>query len=148
MTHLDDDSSVNVLFILELGILRFKVVKPVSGVLKVPPVLVDLLLVVVDITGVLIDIRSVLVAEGLSILDSVLEVCGGKSERFGGDQHVGGLGDLELVVLSAKESLSVLKVLNLVSEVGQSQIGGRGVTSVIVIVVMVIHGLVCDSRGY
>ena len=117
-----------------------------------PLVLRDLVLVILNVTGVLINVRGVLVTKGLCVLNSVLEVSSGESEGLGGNQHVGCLSDLELVVLSAEESFSVFESLNLLGEAWESQIGGGCVTSVVVVVVMVISWLaisssLCDQKG-
>ena len=147
VAHLDDDGSVNVLLLLKAGVAGLEVIESLGGLLESPLVGIDLVLVVSDVRRVLINIRSVLVAEGLSVLDSVLEVGSGESESLGGDQHVGGLGDLELVVLSAEEGISVLELLNLRFEVWKGKVSGAGIAFVVLIMVVVIHGFVSDSGG-
>ena len=147
VAHLNDDCSVNILVFFKRRVARFQIVKSIGGLLEVPLVLFDLILVILDVTGVLINVRGVLVAESLGVLNSVLEVGSGESESFGSNQHVGGLGNLELVVLCAEESFSVLESLNLLGEAWESQIGGRCVTSVVVVVLVVIRGLWIGNSG-
>lgn len=120
VAHLNDDSAVNVLVGLEAIVVALQIGKSVSGLFEVPLVLLDLSLVVLDVTGVLINVRGILVAEGLSVLNSVLEIGSGQSQGLGGNEHVGGLGNLELVVLSSEEGLSVLETFHLLGEVGES----------------------------
>ena len=69
----------------------------------------NLSLIVVNIASVFFDVRLILVTKGLSIFNSVLQVCSGESEGLGSNKHISGLGNLELVVLSSKESVSVLE---------------------------------------
>ena len=94
-------------------------------------------MVVVNIASVFFDIRLILVTEGLSVLNSVLQVCGGESEGLSSNKHIGGLGNLKLVVLSSKESVSVLEARNLLGEVWSKERGRRGISSVIVVVIVI-----------
>ena len=116
MAHLNNNSAINVLFTLEVGIIMFQVVESFSCLLKGPSILLNLVLVVIDVTLVLINIRGVLVAKSLCVLNSVLQVGGRQTKGFGGNEHVGSLGNLELIILSAKESISILEIGNLISE--------------------------------
>ena len=122
MAHLDDDSTVDVLLIFEIIIGVFEVVESPGGLFEVCSVVFDLLLVVVDVASVLRNVGGILVAEGLSVLNSVLEVGSGESESFSGNEHVGGLSNLELVVLSTEKLVSHVVLLDLVTEVGEGQV--------------------------
>ena len=110
--------------------------------------MLDLSLVVINVASIFFNIRLVLVAKGLSVLNSVLEVSSGKSESFGSDEHVGGLSNLKLIVLSSEESISVLEALNLLREIWSKERSRRSITSVIVIVVVTMLSIfVSHGRG-
>ena len=102
MAHLDNNSTIFVFLVLKVGVIVFEVIKSLSSLLKIPSVLLDLLHVVVNIASVFIDIGGILVTECLCIFNSVLEVRGGESKGFCGNKHVGGLRNLELVVLCSE----------------------------------------------
>ena len=121
MAHLNDDLAVNLLLLFEIGVVVLQVVQSVSSALEISGVLLNLVLVVVDIAGVLFNVRGVLVAKGLCVLDSVLEVCSRKSQSFGGNEHVGCLSNLKLVVLGSEECLSVFEAFYLLGEVWREQ---------------------------
>ena len=117
MAHLDNDLTVNLFLLFEIGVIVFQIVQSTGSTLKISSVLLNLGLVVVDVTRVLFNVRGVLVAKGLCILDSVLEVRSGESQSFGGNEHVGCLGNLKLVVLGSEEGLSIFEAFNLLGEV-------------------------------
>ena len=116
MAHLNNDSAINVLFTLEIRVIMFQVIESFSCLFKGPSILLNLVLVVIDVTLVLINIRGVLVAKSLCILNSVLQVGGGQTKGFGGNEHIGSLGNLELVILGAEESISIFEIANLFTE--------------------------------
>ena len=121
MAHLDNDLTVNLFLLFEIGVIVFQVVQSAGSTLKISSVLLNLGLVVVDVTRVLFNVRGVLVAKGLCVFDSVLEVCSGESQSFGGNEHVGCLGNLKLVVLGSEECLSVFEAFYLLGEVWREQ---------------------------
>ena len=110
--------------------------------------MLDLSLVVINVASIFFNIRLVLVAKGLSVLISVLEVSSGKSESFGSDEHVGGLSNLKLIVLSSEESISVLEALNLLREIWSKERSRRSITSVIVVMIVVRSiSVLCSCSG-
>ena len=109
MAHLHDNSTVDVFLVVQVVITFLEGVKSVGSSFKSLCVILNLSLVVVNIACIFFNIRLVLVTEGLGVLNSVLQVCSGESEGLSSDKHIGGLGNLELVVLSSKESVSVLE---------------------------------------
>ena len=109
MAHLHDDSTVDVFLVVQVVITFFEGVKSVSSSFKSLSVILNLSLVVVNVASVFFDIRLILITEGLSVLNSILQVCSGESEGLCSNKHIGGLGNLKLVVLSSKESVSVLE---------------------------------------
>ena len=117
VAHLNDDLSVDFFLLFEIRVIAFQVVQSAGSTLEIRGILLNLVLVVVDVTRVLFNVRGVLVAEGLCVLDSVLEVRSGESQGFSGNEHVGCLGNLELVVLGSEESLSIFEAFNLLGEV-------------------------------
>ena len=121
MAHLDNDLTVNLFLLFEIGVIVFQVVQSAGSTLKISSVLLNLGLVVVDVTRVLFNVRGVLVAEGLCVLDSVLEVRSGESQGFSGNEHVGCLGNLKLVVLGSEEGLSIFEAFNLLGEVWREE---------------------------
>ena len=110
-------------------------------------VLLDLSSVVIDIGRVFVNVGGILVAKSLGVFNSVLEVSRGESEGLSGDEHVCGLGNLKLVVLSSEESLSVFKVVDLVREGGQRQVGSGSIATVIIVVVVVWFWVSDGSSG-
>ena len=121
VAHLNNDLTVDLLLALEVIVSLFERFESIGGALKVTCVLLNLSLVVIDVTCVLFNVGGVLIAKGLGVLNSVLEVRSGKSEGFSGDEHVGGLSNLVLIVLSSEESLSVFETFNLLCEVWRQQ---------------------------
>ena len=121
MAHLDDDCAVNVFLLFEIRVIVFQVVQSVGSTLEISGVLLNLGLVVIDVTRVLFNVRGVLVAKGLCILDSVLEIRSGESQSFGGNEHVGCLGNLKLVVLGSEEGLSIFEAFDLLGKVWREE---------------------------
>ena len=124
MAHLDNNSAIFVFLVLKVGVVVLEVIKSLSSLLEIPSVRFDLLHVVINIASVLVDIGGVLVTECLGILNSVLEVRGGESEGFCGNKHVGGLRNLELVVLCSEKSISKIgsEIIDLSCEIWKRQI--------------------------
>ena len=149
MAHLNNNSTVDVFLVIQLVVTFFERVKSVSSSLKGFSILLDLSLVVINVASIFFNIRLILVAKCLSVLNSVLEVSGGKSESFGSDKHVGGLCNLKLIVLSSEKSVSVLEALNLLRESWGKERSGRSIAGVIVIVVVTMIGVIVSlGRGY
>ena len=165
MAHLNNNSAINVLFTLEVGIIMFQVVESFSCLLKGPSILLNLVLVVIDVTLVLINIRGVLVAKSLCVLNSVLQVGGRQTKGFGGNEHVGSLGNLELVTVFTEQGSICVEGFDSISDPGHARAGRRscsiptvvmmGFITVIVVVVKVdvilldvdIAGLVSIGSG-
>ena len=124
MAHLDNNCTIFVLLVLKVGVIALEVIKSLSGLLKIPSILLDLLHVVINIASVFVDIGGILVTECLCILNSVLEICGGESEGFCGNKHVGGLRNLELVILCSEKGLSIIggEIIDLSIEIWEGQI--------------------------
>ena len=148
MAHHHDGFTVDGKLVVELGVATFEVadaaVKDVEGL----SVLLDELSVVRDVTVVAVDVL-VVVSDGLAgVVDALLETSNGLTESFGTDEHVTGLGNLQLVSVLTEEGAVGIESIDGLGElrgVGVSG-GGRLVATVMVmarvVVVVVIVQLV------
>ena len=137
MAHLLDDSTVDCLLVVQMVVALLKRVKSIGSKLKSLGILLDLALVVVDVTCVFLNVGLVLVTESLSILNSVLEISSGESEGLCCNEHIGGLSNLKLVVLSSEQGVLHLEALHLLREFGSEKRGSGSVPGVIVVVIMI-----------
>lgn len=149
VAHHDEGLAINGKFLLELRVSALNVVHGGTKSVELVSVLLDLTLVVLNVGVVLIDGCIVLANMDLGVVDAILEGGDGCAEGLSADEHVSGLGDLELVAVLSEEGAVGVEVVNGLLEVGDGRVGrggGLGTTVVmmlnIVVVVVVIQVVV------
>ena len=115
---------------MDAAIKSVESISVISDGLSVPG---DLLVVVVDGGVVLADLSA-------GVVDAVLEAGDGLADGLSADEHVAGLGNLELISVLTEESTVSVESIDGLVEIGSSRVSWRGsaVTTIVLMGVIVV----------
>ena len=154
VAHHDESLAVDGELVVELTISGLEVVDAAIESVESISVFSDGLSVPGDLLVVVVDGGVVLADLSAGVVDAVLEAGDGLADGLSADEHVAGLGNLELVSVLTEESTVGIESIDSRVEIGSSGVSWRGsavatvvLMAVIVVVVMIVQFVVGVLAG-